>query len=71
MEQQSDIFNVECILATRVLDGKQQYKVRWQGYSKNDDTWEPEENILDKVLIALFHRRSGAPIICNADSDSD
>ena len=31
-----------------------QYLVEWEGFPKEDNTWEPAANILDKALIAEF-----------------
>ncbi|XP_074604306.1 chromobox protein homolog 7-like [Brevipalpus obovatus] len=37
--------------------GKIQYLVKWKNYPPKHNTWEPEENILDRVLIKLFERQ--------------
>ena len=48
------IFAAERILKKRKRKGKLQYKGKWLGYPKDQSTWEPEENILDKSLIEHF-----------------
>ena len=48
------VFNAEKILKRRKRKGKNQYLVKWVGYPKNQATWEPEENILDKRLLENF-----------------
>ena len=35
---------------------KRQFRVRWQGWSSEDDTWEDESSILTNVLIENFER---------------
>ena len=37
-------YTVEAVLAKRVVEGKPQYKVKWQGYDESEATWEPLEN---------------------------
>lgn len=38
---------VERLRKKRILaDGRVQYKVRWMGFSRDDDTWEDEEELL-------------------------
>jgi hypothetical protein len=45
-----DVYEVSKVVGHRDVlgnDGKKlmEFKVRWSGYSQNDDTWEPEENL--------------------------
>lgn len=41
-----DIYEVERILDDRKKDGKVLFKVRWEGYGSEEDSWEPNENLL-------------------------
>jgi hypothetical protein len=54
---QDDVFIVEKIEASKVVRGKQFYKIRWQGFSER--TWEPAENIPGE-LKRQFHIRVSA-----------
>ena len=66
-ERTDDIYQVECILKERFRQGKHRFYIKWRGYSPRLNTWEPDENILDKRLIEMFYaqqkRKDGdAPI---------
>ena len=50
------VFNAEKILKRRKQSGKNEYLVKWLGYPKNQSTWEPEENIIDRRLIENFEQ---------------
>jgi len=55
-----DVYSAEKIIARRWLPGhtRPQYRVRWVGYSEDDDTWEPEAHILNPFLLEDFQRRA-------------
>ncbi|CDW58444.1 Chromo domain containing protein [Trichuris trichiura] len=53
-ENQENVYEAERIKKKRVRKGKVEYLVHWSGYSSKDDTWEPEENILDQRLVEAF-----------------
>ena len=46
-----DIFTAECILKDRFRKGQLQYLIKWKGYTSDHNSWEPEENILDDILV--------------------
>jgi DNA (cytosine-5)-methyltransferase 1 len=40
---------------------KRMFLIRWEGYSPSDDTWEPEENLLDcKEALEEYWRTAEA-----------
>ena len=61
-EEEGDVFEVEAILAKRTVNDEHgnpidEYRVRWVGFSREDDSWEPRENLLDGSLLADFEAR--------------
>ena len=43
---ESDFYNIERILDRRKINGKFEYKIKWEGYPMNQSTWEPMENLM-------------------------
>lgn len=61
-EEEGDVYEVEAILAKRTVNDEHgnpivEYRVRWVGFSRDDDSWEPRENLFDGSLIADFEAR--------------
>ena len=53
--QPEKTFEVEKLIASRLVGGHKEYLVRWQGYESNFDTWEPMTNLSNLVQkIAAF-----------------
>ncbi|XP_049723319.1 M-phase phosphoprotein 8 isoform X2 [Elephas maximus indicus] len=59
-EDGEDVFEVEKILDMKTEGGKILYKVRWQGYTSDDDTWEPEVHLEDCKEVLLEFRKKVA-----------
>ncbi|CAM4930141.1 unnamed protein product [Rotaria socialis] len=52
-----DIYVVEKILNKRILEnGEVEYFIKWFGYTEDEATWEPEENVFCKDLIRLYEQ---------------
>ena len=54
-----DIFAAEYIVKERIRKGQLQYLVKWKGFTSKDNSWEPEENILDSRLIDNYVNYAG------------
>ncbi|KAF9120044.1 hypothetical protein BG015_006172, partial [Linnemannia schmuckeri] len=48
-------YEVEKILdARRTTEGTWEYFVKWKHYSDNDNTWEPEENFVERKCVTDY-----------------
>jgi transposase InsO family protein len=53
---ESSVFIVDDILDHRVSNGGLEYKVRWKGFSAEDDSWEPYSSFYDVQVIYDYWR---------------
>lgn len=52
--QEENVFQAEKISKHRKRRGKDEFFVKWKGWSTKHSTWEPRENILDERLLHAF-----------------
>lgn len=44
-EDYSDLYSVQDIWDSKKINGKEYFLVKWEGYSPDENTWEPIENL--------------------------
>lgn len=52
------MFQVEEILDQRTVKGRRQFRVRWKGYTEDQDTWELEKDLNCPELIEEFKAKA-------------
>ncbi|XP_069495205.1 M-phase phosphoprotein 8 isoform X2 [Ambystoma mexicanum] len=54
-DEEEDVYEVEQIIDYKTEDGEVLYRVRWKGYTADEDTWEPASHLEDcrEVLLAF------------------
>eukprot|EP00118_Oscarella_pearsei_P006715 m.30865 g.30865 ORF g.30865 m.30865 type:complete len:209 (+) comp31407_c0_seq6:79-705(+) len=52
------VYAAERVIGSRLRKGKQEFLVKWRGWSYKHNTWEPEENILDSRLLESYKQRA-------------
>lgn len=54
-DKEESIFEVESIIDKKKVGTKLMYLVKWEGYSKEESTWEPVENLENvKEMLEQF-----------------
>ena len=56
------LYTIDKIINSRRFSSGVKYLIRWEGYSEDNDTWEPMENLSTdsiKQLLIEFHNTSG------------
>ncbi|KAG5673044.1 hypothetical protein PVAND_003121 [Polypedilum vanderplanki] len=61
--ENKDVYTVEKILDHRRLHGKIYYKIRWEGYSSKDDTWQVKESLNCNDLLKAYHEKLNEEIL--------
>jgi hypothetical protein len=54
-DEEEEEWEMDHIVCRKYVNGEPFYKIRWTGFSSNDDTWEPTEH-LSQELIDNFER---------------
>ncbi|CAF4726041.1 unnamed protein product, partial [Rotaria sp. Silwood1] len=50
-------FVVERIVSHRFRNGRKEYLLQWKGYSEEENTWEPQQNLDCPDLIEQYENR--------------
>ena len=50
-------YEVEKVIDDRIRKGKQEFLVKWKGYSADENTWEPYNNLKDNQQFKNYQKK--------------
>ncbi|GAB0095381.1 hypothetical protein DMENIID0001_107570 [Sergentomyia squamirostris] len=56
-DDEEEEYEVEDIVDHKVVRGKTSYRIRWKGWSEDDDTWEGEETLSCPDIVARYKKK--------------
>uniref|UniRef100_A0A8D0D4X3 Chromobox 1 n=1 Tax=Sander lucioperca TaxID=283035 RepID=A0A8D0D4X3_SANLU len=56
-EEEEEAYEVEQILDHRVVKGRVEFLLKWKGFSDEDNTWEPQDNLDGPDHIAEYMQK--------------
>ena len=48
-------YEIERLLDVRIVDEKEEFLIKWRGFSKKHNSWEPRQNIKNNEIIKDFY----------------
>uniref|UniRef100_A0A1B0DB90 Uncharacterized protein n=1 Tax=Phlebotomus papatasi TaxID=29031 RepID=A0A1B0DB90_PHLPP len=63
-------YQVESIIDRRVKKGRVEYYIKWEGYSSEENTWEPIDNLDCQELIEEFEAARASSSKDDSSKDS-
>lgn len=56
-----ELYEIESIVAHKLQKGQLLYRIHWDGYGSDEDTWEPESHLVEHcdALLALYRKANG------------
>ena len=57
-DEDADAYDVECIVDERIKGKKTEFLVKWEGWSADDNTWEPLEHVQHCEAFAAWRARA-------------
>ena len=55
---EGEFYNIEKILVRRKVNGKFEYKIKWEGYPMSQSTWEPMKNLETAIELVEEYNQS-------------
>ena len=60
-------FEIDAIVDERVVNGENQYLIKWHGYLEDDNTWEPLSHVKNTEALILWEENNRRAFLAGDD----